>query len=62
MKQIEDWGFYLIVSVMVAGASILIALFEKIEKQILACRFVIKKLRYNIYSSPIVRRLMPSCA
>ena len=24
MKQIEDWGFYLIVAVMVAGASILI--------------------------------------
>ena len=59
MKQIEDWGFYRIVSVMVAGASILIALFEKIEKQILACRFVIKKLKCNVYYSPIVRRLIP---
>ena len=59
MKQIEDEGFYRIVSAKVAGASILIALFEKIEKQILACRFVIKKLKCNIYSSLIVRRLIP---
>jgi len=59
MKQIEDRGFYLVVSVMVAVASILIALFEKIEKQILACRFVIKKLKYNLYYSPIVRRQIP---
>jgi hypothetical protein len=59
MKQIEDWGFFLIISVMVACASILIALFEKIEKQILARRFVIKKLKCNIYYSPIVRRLIP---
>jgi hypothetical protein len=59
MKQIEDWGFYLIVSVEVAGASILIALFEKKGKQILACRFVIKKLKCNLYYSPIVRRLIP---
>jgi hypothetical protein len=44
---------------MVAGASILIALFEKIEKQILACRFVIKKLKCNLYYSPIARRLIP---
>jgi len=59
MKQIEDWGFYLIVSVKVAGASILIALFEKIKKQILACRFVIKKLKCNLYCSTIVGRLIP---
>jgi hypothetical protein len=59
MKQIEDWGFYLIVAVMLAGASILIALFEKIEKQILACRFVIKKLKCNLYYSQVVRRPIP---
>jgi hypothetical protein len=59
MKQIENWGFYPIVSVMVAGASILIALLEKIEKQILACRFVIEKFKCNLYYSPIVRRLIP---
>ena len=59
MKQIEDRGFYLIYSVMVVGASILIALFEKIEKQILACQFVIQKLKGNLYYSPIVRRLIP---
>ncbi len=59
MKQIQDWGFYLIVTVMVAGPSILIALFEKIEKQILACQFVIKKLKCNLYYSPIVGRLIP---
>jgi hypothetical protein len=59
MKQIEDWGFYRSASVMVAGASIPIALFEKIEKQILACQFLIKKLKCNLYYSPIVRRLIP---
>lgn len=59
MKQIEDGGFYRIVSAMVAGASILIALFEKIEKQILARQFVIKKSKCNLYYSPIVRRLIP---
>ena len=59
MKQIEDGGFYPIGSVEVAGASILIALFEKIAKQILACRFVIKKLKCNLYYNPVVRRLIP---
>jgi hypothetical protein len=59
MKQIEDWGFYRIVSVMLAGASILKALFEKIEKQILTCRFVIEKSKCNLFYSQIVRRLIP---
>jgi hypothetical protein len=58
MKQIGDWEFYRIVSVTVAGTSILITLFEKTEKQILACRFVIKRLKGDLYFSPIVRRLI----
>ncbi len=59
MKQIEDRGFYRIVSDMVAGASILTVLFEKIEKQILVYQFVIKKSKCNLYYSPIDRRLIP---
>jgi hypothetical protein len=59
MKQIEDWGSYLFVSVKLAGERMLRALFERKEKQILACRFVIKKLKWNLYWSPIVRRLIP---
>jgi hypothetical protein len=59
MKQIEVWSFYLVDSVMVAGERIFIALLEKIEKQILACRFVIKKSKCNLCYIPIVGRVIP---
>src|SRR3712207_1825440 len=55
MKQIEDWGFYLIVAVMVAGASILIAtdsLPEKAASHFNALTDVTMDTNYTVIQEP----------
>jgi plastocyanin len=55
MKQIEDWGFYLIVAVMVAGASILIAtdsLPEKAAAHFNALTDVTMDTNYRVIKKP----------
>ena len=55
MKQIEDWGFFLIVAVMVAGASILIAtdsLPEKAAAHFNALTDVIMDTNYRVIKKP----------
>jgi hypothetical protein len=55
MKQIEDWGFYLIVAVMVAGASILIAtdsLPEKAAAHFNALTIVTMDTNYRVIKKP----------
>ncbi len=56
MKQIEDWGFYLIVAVMVAGASILIAtdsLPEKAAAHFNALTDVTMDTDYRVIKKPL---------
>ena len=55
MRQIEDWGFYLIVAVMVAGASILIAtdsLPEKAAAHFNALTDVTMDTNYRVVREP----------